>query len=319
MSQSEIATQKVGLSSRLKPQRSSRASQAGGVKNALLLAATGCLAAAGLWIGLADSRDRIPPGWSWKSSFVGTMAFPDAQTGAFPEQNPLGLYDREITIHSEEDRPRSVVLKDDLLIQDPETQAVTWRYTVYPRVDPATGRHLDPAHENEIVVFPRNVERDSYKFRMNYVEGLTLSFLREDRVDGLDVYLFGYKGRGEYTESYLGTEEYSGVPVNSGQEIKCADDQFSLLIWVEPLTGEAVKVIERCDSGDYVFDISTGSAVSPVLRWGGETTGRDVLRRAEWVREERLRMLAAEYMPYGLACLGIGFAGAGLARRRASA
>jgi hypothetical protein len=263
--------------------------------------------------------ERIPPGWSWKSSFVGTMTLPDPSTGAFPKRDVLGIYDRQITIQSDEDRPRSVVLKDDFVVRDPVTKAVTWRYTVYPKVDPRTGRHLEPAHNDEIMVFPRNVERGTYKFRMNYIEGVPLTFVGDDNVEGLDVYLFGYKGRGEYTESYLGTAEYPGVPVTAGQEIKCADDQFTLMVWVEPLTGDAVRIVERCDSGDYIFNVSTGAPIGAVTRWGGETAGADVLRRAELVRDERLKLLAATYAPYGLIGIGIVLAGAGFVRRKGGA
>ena len=284
----------------------------------MLIAAGALLAAGGLWAGLIGSTERIPPGWSWKSRFVGTMTYAD-QTGQLPQRDTLGIYDREITVQSENERPRAVVLKDDYLIRDPLTGQVTWRYTIYPKVDPATGRHLNPEAADDVLVFPRNVERRTYRFRMNYVEGVPLTYVKDDVIDGVDVYLFGYKGRGEYTESYSGTAEYPGVPVEAGQEIKCADDQFIFMIWVEPLTGEALKLAERCDSGDYVFNASTGRPVSAVARWAGESGGRDVLQRAEWVRDERLRLLAAEYAPFAFGLCGIGLAGAGFARRRKSA
>lgn len=245
------------------------------------------------------------------------MTSPDPQTGRFPEQNALGFYDREITVHSEADRPNSVTLKDDFVVRDPVTDKVVWQYTVYPKVDPATARHLDAQYSADIIAFPRNVEKRSYNLRINYIEGVPLRYLKEDVVEGVPVYVFGYKGRAEYTESYLETPDYPGVPVAADQEIKCADDQFSVVIWVEPRTGETLKLAERCDAGDYIYNVSTGSPISPVLRWGAETAGKDVLRRAEWVRQERLELIALDYAPLALAGCGIALAGAGLFRRRA--
>jgi len=281
----------------------------------VLMASVGLLVAASAWMFLADDPARLPPGWDWQSSFVGTLTWPDPQGGKFPEQQTLGIYERSITIEENEDRPAAVVLKDDFVIRDPVTEEITWRYTVYPSVDPATGRHLGLGSDEEFIVFPRQVERRSYRLRMNYIKGVPVEFLKEDIIEGLKVFLFTYKGRGEYTESYLGNADYPGVPVAEGQEIKCADDQFTLFIWVEPLTGETVKMSERCDSGDYVFNASTGEALSPVLRWGGMTAGSDILSRVERVRQERLRLLVLQYLPFALVSGALLLAIAGFIRR----
>ncbi|MCV0393894.1 MAG: hypothetical protein K5872_11660 [Rhizobiaceae bacterium] len=286
------------------------------MRRAALIFASILLAVAGIWSMLSGSPERIPAGWSWEANFVGTVTWPDPQAGAFPDAGELGLYERALSIASAADRPTAVTLKDDYVIRDPITDEVTWRYTVHSRVDPATGMHVDPSHHGEYVVFPRDVERRSYVLRMNYLKGVPLSFIKETTIEGLRVYLFGYKGRGEYTESYAGTAEYPGVQVAADQEIRCADDQFSFLVWVEPMTGEALKLAERCDSGDYVFNVSTNAPVSAVLRWGGETAGIDVLRRAERVRKERLQLQLSEYGPLALGLAAVGLGGLGLMCRR---
>lgn len=273
-------------------------------------------AVAALWLLLAGPPPRIPPGWAWRAEFVGTFTPPDARTGALPEEDVLGIYERAVTVASEKGRPRSIVLEDDFIIRDPISGETTWRYTLHPKVDPRTGRHLEPGGTEDRIVFPRDVERRVYRLRLNYLEGIPLAFRGEDRIEGLDVWRFGYRGRGEYTESYSGTADYAGVPLEAGQEIRCADDQFTFFIWVEPLTGEAVKVSERCPSGDYVFDIASGERIAAVLRWGAETAGLDVLRRVEWVRVERRRLLLRRYLPWALAAAAIAFAAAAVAARR---
>lgn len=287
------------------------------MKFGLLISAAALFGAASLWMLLAEPPPRIPPGWSWQSNFVGTLTPPDPQTGELPEEDVLAVYKRTIAIESGENRPQSIVLEDELVIRDPITGEVTWRYTVHPKVDPATGRHLEPQGTEDRIVFPRGVERRPYRLRMNYIEGVPLSFRGEETVEGLDVWRFGYKGRGEYTDSYAGTEDYAGVPVEPGQEIRCADDQFTVFVWVEPLTGEVAKMAEHCLSGDYVFDIATGERGAAVLRWGGETAGIDVLGRVEWVRGERRRLLLRRYMPFVLGGLALALgAAAVLVRRR---
>lgn len=107
------------------------------------------------------------------------------------------------------------------------------------QVDPQTGAHLQKEYLGDYYIFPRFVEKKTYKFRNNYVKGVPLEFKREEEVAGVQTYLFAYQGYGEYTESYAGTDEYPGIKIPPGQEIRCDDDQFSFKAWVEPVTGES--------------------------------------------------------------------------------
>lgn len=247
---------------------------------------------------------RIPPGWAWRSSYIGFLTYPDSKTGRFPEGNDPGLYDRIMAVQSE-DRPGSVTIRDAMKIVEPRTGATVWEYIAEFEVDPKTGRHLKPEYRDDYIVLPQNLEPGTYSLRTNYVEGIPLKFTRRDQIEGLDVYLFTYKGRGEYTESYAGTDEYEGTTVPPGHEIKCADDQLEFLLWAEPITGEAVKIREGCHPGDYIYETATGRQVEPVLRWAAETAGVDVVRRAEAIRDRIIELRVARYAPFGLAGLGL--------------
>jgi hypothetical protein len=258
---------------------------------------------------------RLPPGWSWRSSYVGFVTYPDPKTGKFPEGNNLGLYDRTISVHSD-NRPGSVIVRDGMRVQEPRTGDVVWEYVAEFEIDPATGRHLKPKYRNDYIVLPANLKQETYSLRTNYAEGIPLTFTRRDRIEGLDVFLFSYRGRGEYTESYSGTDEYEGVKVPPGHEIKCADDQFEFLLWAEPITGETVKIKEGCPSGDYVYEIATGRPVEPIVRWAAETAGIDVVRRAEVIRDRIIELRMARYMPFGLVALGLVCAAAAAMRFR---
>ena len=259
--------------------------------------------------------ERIPPGWEWKAHYIGIQTFPDPVTGVLPEKDVTGVYERMIRIKSEEVHRRTVRLEDHYVIRNALSGKVEWEYVYAADVDPATGQHVTAPYRGEYFVFPRHVEKRQYVLRYSYMKGLPLDFEKEDWIDDVQTYVFSYRGRCEYTEAYAGTEEYAGVKVEPGQEISCADDQFFIRVWVEPVTGEAVKVEEGCYSADYVYEIATGKPVRPVLRWGGMTAGDDVIRRLEVVRSQRMHQLWEEwYFPAALLVAGLALLGAGALR-----
>ena len=232
---------------------------------------------------------RLPGGWTWQAEMLGVNTRPDPATGELPVMDPPNIYQRRQRVVSEAAGSRSVTLEDEFTTRDAVTGAVTWQYILRASVDPRTGRHLEPAHSDDYFVFPAGVEKRAYRVRFGYVKGIPLAFDRVEEVEDLDAYLFAYRGPAEYTESYEGTSEFPGVPVAPGQEIRCVDDQFVLRMWVEPVTGETLKLEESCYSGDAIFDKATGRRVAWVGRWGGATQGDDVLHRVDSVRALRAR------------------------------
>ena len=238
---------------------------------------------------------RIPRDWSWESKFVGVATFADPKTGEIPKTDTPAIFIRSIQQQQQEGRPVFVMLKDTYAILDPATGKRTWEYVVDAKVNPGTGEHLLPEFRGEYFVFPRDVSPRTYKMRFSYLKGLPLAFIREEIVEDLHTYLFAYKGRGEYTESYAGTDQYPGVKVQPGQEIRCADDQYSLNLWVEPLTGEIIKWSETCLSGDELFDVKAGKHVAWLERWAGDAAGSDVQRNITLVKAQRKRILWGNY------------------------
>lgn len=287
-----------------------------------LLVGSGALliAAAALCHYEAGSRmsERLPRGWRWTASFVGTQAVSDPETGDLSLRGDTTVYARAAEILDDSDRPRSVLVRDAYRIADPATGKLYWEYIYQAAIDPRTGRHASPEHAGDFYVFPRSVDRgETYRLRANYLEGVPLRFVREEDVDGLPTYVFGYAGRAEYTESYIGSADYPGVKIEPGQEIRCADDRFLLRIWVEPVTGEIVKLEESCVTGDYVFDVATGARLAPVMRWEGITTGDDVTRRVQRVRRERdAILLFSTTLPAALLAAGLVLVAAGLVAGR---
>ena len=81
------------------------------------------LASAAVWrFGLAPRwTQRIPPRWKWESDFIGIQTFADPQTLKMPDRDSSGTYLRSNHIVAENERPRSVEIKDGYLIRDAVT------------------------------------------------------------------------------------------------------------------------------------------------------------------------------------------------------
>lgn len=237
-----------------------------------------------------DVALRIPTGWSWSTQMVGTQVWADS-LGNFPKEVGTSIYTRSISITDESKRPNGITLEDKYTVNEPMTDKVIWQYIYSASVDPATGRHLTPEFRDEYYVFPSHAERTTYTIRTNYVKGVPMQFVGEETIGDLKVYVYAYVGRGEYTESYEGTPEFPGTKVEPGQEIKCKDDQFKFECWIEPITGELIKLEESCHSGDYVYDIATGKPLIALSQWGGMTAGDDVKNRVEMVSSKRSAIL----------------------------
>jgi hypothetical protein len=260
---------------------------------------------------------RLPTGWSWQSNFIGITTYAK-EDGSYPPDDLSNEYERVFDIANEENRPDSIELVQRFTTRDPDTGEVTWESSISTPVDPRSGAYAGEDFEGGIAVFPRFTAKKAYRLAVGYFKGLPMSFADEEELAGLAVYLFQYKGRGEYTESYLGTEDYEGITVEPGQEIKCNDDQYVVNIWVEPTTGEIVKWEESCYSGDAVYEIATGEKIYEISRWGGVSRGEETLRRAQDLRWQRLEILAmTRYLPILLLLLGAVALAAGFLSHRA--
>lgn len=277
------------------------------MKKNILLVGTVLITAVPLWLFGISQRwtQRIPPEWSWESNFIGIGSYADPETGKFPEKDIPKTYKVKIKVASEEKRPKSVILEDTTSTQELHTGQVTWEYSYSAAVDPKTGRHLQEEFQGDYYVFPRHVKKKTYSLRFSTFKGITMQFQEETDIEGLPVYLFSYRGSLKYTESYTSTEKFAGVVIKPDQEVRCADEQMIVNMWIEPVTGETVKMETSCYSGDYVYE-ATGKKLYPVARWGGVNSGDDVLRLVELVSQQRRQYLwMTRYFPSLLLLTGV--------------
>lgn len=274
---------------------------------------------AAVWHFVLSERwtQRIPQRWEMVMRYSGSAVYPDPVTGAFPPSGRLSEWTRRTRVVNEDQRPHAVVIEDYLGQSQLGTNHLEWEYSTRAIVDPRTGERLEPAFRGQYALFPRNVEQRVYRIRSNYLKDTPVSFEQVDRIEGLELWVFRFHGRGEYTDSYRGSDKYAGESVAPGQEIKCADDQFFHRVWVEPVTGSVAKVEEGCPSGDYVYDISSGKRLRAVARWDGIMGGDQLIRRLDEVRDERARYLwTARYFPLLLLTAGVLALGAGVRKPR---
>jgi hypothetical protein len=282
-------------------------------KKILIVIGLALITSAGIWKFALAPRwtQRLPQGWSWRSRSIASMILADPATGKFSGENIATPYVLEASIVDESQRPSAIVVKDRYTAYDANTDQVVWEYLQSGKVDPQTGRHLDPKHNGDYFVFPRNVEKKTYSIRYSFLKGLPLQFQKEETVQGLRAYVFGFKGTIEYTDTYAGTPDYPGVKFEPGQEVRCADNGFVFKTWVEPSTGEIIKLESSCYSGDYLYEVATGKKVSALQIWGGVTAGDEVTARVHYLMRERSRLLwTSLYIPCllllaGLACVGL--------------
>jgi hypothetical protein len=284
-------------------------------KKILIIAGFSLLVFAAVWQFALVPRltPRISADWSWKINYIGYQTYTDSQTGQLPEKNTIGSYSQSIRAVPNSWTPDSVELEGEYVIHDITSGKITYEYKYAAAVNPQTGEHLREEYRGDYFRLPRNVEKKTYNLRFSYINGIPVSFQKEVELEGLNTYLFTYHGRGEYTESYAGTEQFPGIKVKPGQELKCADDQFIFKMWVEPLTGMTVKIEESCHSGDYIYDIASGERLEAVDRWGGVTAGDDVVSRVKDAVRERTRQLwITRYIPLALLLAGLLFFGLAL-------
>jgi hypothetical protein len=260
--------------------------------------------AAAAWVFVLSPRSeqRFPVGWRWEVNTLASTIFADTETGQFVDDTPLdeappNIAQRVITASAEGAPAGYVTLTDQYTYSDALTGAVQWQQTSTAIVDPLTGRYADAEFAGDYFLFPRNVEQTTYTIRNSTYLGIPLSYVGTESVLGLPTYKF------TYADDLNNPLSYPDLPLEDGQAVVCAN--FELTYWVEPVTGEVVKFREWCGEGDHVVDTATGEQLYALARWGGETSGDDLIRS---VGEVHARLTTTQwltiYLPLALGILG---------------
>jgi hypothetical protein len=158
-------------------------------------------------------------------------------------------------------------------------------------------------------LFPPHVQPHQYTIWDPLFVGLRqATFERVDKVDGLPVNVFSFKGSG--MDETSGYSYLADVP-----EHYYVHTDGDGTIWVEPLSG---IVVDYLDSGvSYFFDPSTSTHVADFNKWNERYTPETRATQIKLARAARLRILALEvWLPAALLLVGFLFMGLFLFQRR---
>jgi len=158
-------------------------------------------------------------------------------------------------------------------------------------------------------LFPPHLQPVTYTFWDPFYQGpRTATFVREDRFEGLTVYVFDYTATD--IDDTAGSEFLPDVP-----------ERYRILsngkgrLWIEPVSGVVVGFEDEGVS-DFV-DAVTGERVADQYHWTDRYTPETQAAQIQLARSARLRILTLEdYLPIGLLAGGLLWLGIGLWRRR---
>ncbi|MFZ5760324.1 MAG: porin PorA family protein [Thermodesulfobacteriota bacterium] len=244
------------------------------------------LAAVPVWRLLFEPRLtlRIPPGWSIQTEYLGNLLWADAQGNIDGPKN-LNLYKRSFAVR--EWRPDRAVIEDLYQTIDVQSGAVTWETTIHFLVDPQTGTIIShdkhPEATGLFYVFPQNTEKSQYQFFNYDLYPYTMHYKRTEMLDGMEIYVFSFQGKLDFTDMFHAAYSNSPIPIGNRRMIT---EDFYRELWVEPVSGELVRIIEN-DPGDYLVDPETGMGKMLYCVWSGKTTGNTVKHLLQLAKKRR--------------------------------
>ncbi len=217
---------------------------------------------------------RIPKDWSFEAEYLGNLVWAEAGE-EFSHQKNLTLYQRLWKVR--EWQSDQAVIEDNYQIFDVQTGEMMWETKLHYRIDPGNGKIISydkiPEATGLYYIFPQNVQRQDYTFFNSDLYPYTMQYQRTETRDGLDLYVFSFLGKIDFTRAY--NLAYVSSTAGLTEEYKFIVEDFYREIWVEPVTGELVHIIED-DPGDYLVDAATGEKKSLYAVWSGKTTGNTV-------------------------------------------
>ena len=239
---------------------------------------------------------RICKHWSFEAEYLGNLTWGSAEEKISPKKN-LTLYKRSCKV-SEWQFDRAVI---DEIYQtfDVQTGEMTWESKLHFNIDPRNGKIISydtiPEAKDLYYVFPQDVQQQDYGFFNSDLSPYTMQYQRTENRDGLDLYVFSFLGKMDFTTVY--NLSYISPTAGLAEKYNLIAEDFYRELWVEPVTGELVHIIED-DPGDYLVDAATGEKKRLYAVWSGKTTGNTVNYLLKKAKERRWQIrLYREWIP----------------------
>jgi hypothetical protein len=238
---------------------------------------------------------KLPGDYAHKTNIYGTENIYDLTVDRF-EGEEIVQVERRVTVKE--------ILDDEIKLNDFFSSAYLNGEIFYKTdqdfvVDRATKKIKGT---EALFEFPRDVKREEYTTWFYYLtEPFKVKFEKEERILGLETYLFSYELEFDATSGFsdndpLVPEIYNVKEVPSGK------------IWVEPVTGIIIKLED--EGIDYYVEktgnVVTAPIISPTFKWTAVYTNDTIANQVRIAQNEKQKIqLFERWIPvlFGLVSL----------------
>ena len=250
------------------------------------------------WKLLFESHltQRIPRDWSFEAEYLGNLVFADDK-GQVHAQKNLTLYQRYWRVL--EWQVDSATIEDIYKTIDVQSGEVTWETRLLFHVDSRNGKIIGyenhPEAKGRYYIFPQDVQQKDYDFFNYDLYPYTMQYQRTELREGITLYVFSFQGTINYTELF--NLAYLTPDASPLGDYQIQVDNFYREMWVEPVTGEIIHIIED-DPGDYLVDPISGDKERLYDIWSGKTTGNTVKHLLNRAKKRRWQIhLYRQWIP----------------------
>jgi len=167
-------------------------------------------------------------------------------------------------------------------------------------VDAKTRKHVpgygDRDREGYLFAPPNLKKGQNFTYwHINYDQPATMEYKGEESIAGLPVY--------RYEANYHADQTFDLKHIVSPSEEMGINLDINLQLWIEPVTGRAIKYEDQTTA--YFYNLTTKERIHPWNRFHNKVDEISVLKQVEISKREKLKIFFLEYMVTGL----IGLAG----------
>ncbi len=274
------------------------------MKRLLLIVGAALLIGAGIWkFAISPGwEQRLSSDWEWNYENLGSVVQEVEDESIFdtPVENDEAVASSiSQTVAQDNVTDESVAVNIDYTEVDPLTGEPVYSYEDFITVDPQTGKHTREELSDYYYVFPRNVEKQGYNIFDSYYGLMDFEFVGEEMIGDLLTYHFVFEADVlDETEVYVADEL-----IEEGTAVVCYDVHVDY--WIEPVTGENVKLNEVCPR-EYYVNSETRENLSAYGRWAVYSSGDSVQRRVNEVGSQlNTYRWMTQYVPILLAVGGV--------------
>lgn len=247
-------------------------------------------------ICFAPEFKELPSNFSFSASVYSLDNLYDTQNKTFTGSTPSNTHFTYKVLSKSESEMDLKAIYD---VKKPNGETIISLERLYA-IDPETIQHIPSAGDNSregYLFAPRNLNKQDFTYwQINYNQPLTLSYVDETTIKGINVYHY----HTQFTADQ--TTELGNIPEVG--ETKGINLDVKLSMWFEPKTGRLINYNE--DAQAYYYDLATKERIEPWNYFQNKLTDSSVedqvLATRQQLQVERITGLA---IPAYVAFLGV--------------